>query len=284
MNLNFLREHVSPVGTFVVLAYALSWALWVPVVLCFADTASPPWWVLLLAFVGIYGPSGAAIGTAAIHGGGGEVRALLAKLWRWRVGWPWYVLALLGPPAFVWIGAGTHALLGGTVGVSGMAWPLGAALILVTFVPFGPLGEELGWRGYALPRLETHLSPLVSGVTLGIIWAAWHMPMFWFPPVGLPTRSVSTVGMWTANVLSFSILLSYAARRTNYSVPIAILLHATLNAGPAMGFAALVAPAADAEEIRSWARLVRWLVVLAAAVSLARERRDSHTVVESVRR
>lgn len=277
--MKLLRQHASPLGTYMALAYLFSWVLWAPVVLWFPDVVAPPWWALLLAFVGAYGPSMAAIATAAIHGGRPELRRLLTNLWRWRVGWWWYVLGLLGPPAFVWIGAGIHMLMGGTVGVRGMEWTLGAAVILATYIPFGPLGEELGWRGYALPRLETHLAPLASSVTLGLIWAAWHFPMFWVPPVGLPTRSLSSAGTWAANVLSFSILLSYAARRTNNSVPIAILLHATLNAGSAMGFAPIVASSFDAEEIESWARFVRWLVVLAAVTALARERRDSRVVL-----
>jgi membrane protease YdiL (CAAX protease family) len=272
--MTFPRQRLSPLTTYLVFAYAASWVLWAPVVLMFPDIVAPPWWVLVLGFAGAYGPSVSAVATAAIHGGRSELRALFAKLLRWRVGWSWYVLALLGPPAFVWIGAAVHAMLGGTVGTSGMEWPLRATLVLATFIPFGPLGEELGWRGYALPRLERQLSPLVSSVTLGIIWAAWHIPMFWFPPVGLPPRSFSAVGVWTANVLSFSILLSYAARHTRYSIPIAVLLHATLNAGGHIGFAPLVAPSLDVEGIRSWAELVRWLVVLAVAVMLARERQE----------
>jgi membrane protease YdiL (CAAX protease family) len=146
-------------------------------------------------------------------------------------------------------------------------------VILATFIPFGPLGEELGWRGYALPRLETHVSPLVSSLALGIIWAVWHVPMFWFAPIGLPQRSLIAVAAWAANVLSFSILLSYVARRTSYSVPIAILLHATLNAGPAMGLAALVAPPSDLQAVAASAHLLRWIAVFAAAVGLLRDAR-----------
>lgn len=276
---SLFRRHSSALRIYMALAYLFSWAFWVPVVLLFPDVAAPPWWAILLAFAGIFGPSMAAIAAAAMHGGRTELRGLLARLWRWRVGWRWYVLVLLGPPAFVWIGAGIHTLSGGAVGASGLReWTLGVAIILATFIPFGPLGEELGWRGYALPRLEAHLSPLVSSVALGIMWAAWHMPMFWFPPMGMPSRSLSAAAMWAASVVSFSILLSYAARRTDYSVPIAILLHATLNAGPAMGLAPLVASSADAGEIGSWARILRWLVVLVAAILLAREGRDSVAV------
>lgn len=273
--MRLLTGRAPPLGTFMVLAFGLSWVLWMPVVLLFPDVSAPPWWALALAFVGIFGPSAAAVAAAATHGGRPELRSLLAKLLRWRVGWRWYALVLLGPPAFVWIGAVIRALLGGDAGLAEAGWIAGAAVILASFIPFGPLGEELGWRGYALPRLDARLSPLVSSVVLGIIWAAWHLPMFWFPSVGLPARSIGTVGMWAANVVSFSILLSFVARRTAYSVPIAILLHATLNAGGAMGFAALVTSPADAEQIGSWAGFVRWLVVLAAAFALARERPGS---------
>ena len=191
------------------------------------------------------------------------------------------MLALLGPPAFIWIAVGIYTVLGGTVAGSGMKWPLSAGLILATYIPFGPLGEELGWRGYALPRLDAHLSPLASSVVIGVIWAAWHTPTFWFPPVGMPERSVGTVGIWTANVLGFSILLTYVARRTGYSVPIAILLHASLNAGPAMGIAPFVESSSAAREIRSWAQFVRWLIVLGVAVLLARERRVLRAAVSS---
>lgn len=135
-------KRLPPLTTYVALSYGFSWILWVPVVLIFADLSAPPWWALLLVFVGVYGPSAAAVGAAAIHGGRSEVHELFVKLFRWRVRWWWYALVLLVPPAFVWIGAGIHAVRGGSVGTSGMTWPLSAALVLATFVPFGPLGEE----------------------------------------------------------------------------------------------------------------------------------------------
>jgi hypothetical protein len=77
--------------------------------------------------------------------------------------------------------------------------------------------------------------------------------------------------MWAANLMGFSVLLSYAARRTSFSVPIAILLHATLNAGPAMGMTLVMAPPADLRAVENKAQMVRWVVVLICAVMLARE-------------
>jgi membrane protease YdiL (CAAX protease family) len=82
------------------------------------------------------------------------------------------------------------------------------------------------------------------------------------------SRSDWNVG---ANLMGFSVLLSYAARRTGFSVPIAILLHAALNAGPAMGMALVMAPPADLHAVENKAQMVRWAVVLIGAVTLARE-------------
>jgi hypothetical protein len=81
----------------------------------------------------------------------------------------------------------------------------------------------------------------------------------------------SKSGMWAANLMGFSVLLSYAARSTSFSVPIAILLHATLNAGPAMGMVLVMAPPADLHAVANKAQMVRWAVILIGAVTLARE-------------
>jgi membrane protease YdiL (CAAX protease family) len=274
--MGFVRERIPPLCLFVALAYAFSWLLWSPVVVSFPDVANPPSWVMVLAFVGAYGPSVAAIAAAGIYGGRPEVASLLSRLRRWRVGWKWYAVILFAPPAFVWIGAGIFVALGGTINGLRDDWPLRAAVIVASYLPIGPLGEELGWRGYALPRLETRWAPLTSSIILGFIWVGWHVPLFWLPGAGLPygsTRSLETVATWGANVLSFSILLSFAVRQTRYSVVVAILLHAMLNAAADVGLAALIVSPQDAVQIQSWARVFRWAVVAAAAVALARDRR-----------
>jgi len=255
-------------------AFAISWTLWVPVAFLFPDNAALPPWAIFLAAAGAYGPSLAAISTALIHGGAPELQLFLAKRLKTRVNWWWYIIVLFGPPAFVWSGAIVNVLMGGHVRLAGVEAIGRSALIFATFIPFGPLGEELGWRGYALRKLEAHFSPLVSSLVLGVVWAAWHAPSFWISPIGMPQRTLTAVVLWTAYTVSFSVLLSYVARRTNYSVLIAILLHATLNAGAAMGAAVLVASASDMQAIQRWSVYVQWLVVIAAATALARSRED----------
>jgi membrane protease YdiL (CAAX protease family) len=266
-----IRHQTSGVAAYIWRAYLFSWVPWTLIVLLYRDVPSPPIWALLLAFAGIYGPSLAAISTVASQGGLSAIRVFLKQSFHCNSRPRWYAIVLFGPPAFVWIGAVIRVCLGSGVRFSGMQSALKSLAVLATFIPFGPLGEELGWRGYLLRRLEALFSPLVSSILIGIIWAAWHAPMFWFSPIGLPTRDLSSVAMWTANIVSFSILLSYAARHTNYSVPIAILLHASLNAGSAMGLATLASSPPDLHAIEVWSHWVRWLTVFAVAVVLARD-------------
>lgn len=137
-----------------------------------------------LALFGAYGPSIAAVASATLDDGRNGLRKLLANLFRWRVGWRWYLFVLFLPPSFLWIGAVISVLRGDSIGFIRIGGALPSALTLATFIPVGPPGEELGWRGYALSRFDAVFNPLLSSLVLGMIWAAWHIPMFWFPPVG----------------------------------------------------------------------------------------------------
>src|SRR5262249_28483888 len=96
------QERRSDLTTFLILVYVISWSLWVPVVWLFPDTFAPPWWALVLAAVGVYGPSLAAMITALARGKVPGLAALFRSA-KGRARWPWYLLVLFGPPAFVWI-------------------------------------------------------------------------------------------------------------------------------------------------------------------------------------
>lgn len=265
------RSPSKALATYVVLAFLCSWGVWIPVAFLFPDVRSLPGWALGLAFVGIYGPSIAALATAWRQGGRPELGRLLRTSFIRLIGWPWFAVVLFGPPALVWTGAVVETVLGNQLHIRGVASLARAAVILLSFIPFGPLGEELGWRGFMLPRLN--LAPLSSSLVLGTVWAAWHAPAFWIAPVGLPARSIGSVAAWTSNILSFSVLLSYVARRTRYNVPIAMLFHATLNAGSAMGLAVLAAPQSVLHRVDRFALFLRWLATLAAGVALIQERK-----------
>jgi membrane protease YdiL (CAAX protease family) len=104
--------------------------------------------------------------TAMTEGGSG-VNALLRRVVQWRVGWIWYVVAIALPVALALAVQGVHRLTGGTV-AAGPGDPPALIAILALLV----VGEEIGWRGFALPRLQARFGGLGASLILGALWAA----------------------------------------------------------------------------------------------------------------
>jgi membrane protease YdiL (CAAX protease family) len=189
---------------FFVLAYLLTW--WIYPLLKFLP---------LLGFFGLFGPALAAIIMAAVTGGTAGVKALLSRVVRWRVGFPWYAIAL-GLPTLL---ALTTAALGYLLGTSEFIEP--GALTPVELVLFVlVVGEELGWRGYALPMLLEKRSALTASVILGALWGLWHLPTFLVP--GTPQYGLPLVAFVLLTV-EYSILMTWVFLHSHGSVLIATL-------------------------------------------------------------
>jgi membrane protease YdiL (CAAX protease family) len=226
--------------TFVVLTFGISWGLGGVCILAFGQpgyvigksTSNP----LFFLFFG-FGPSLAAFITTAVFNGRSGVKALSGSLLRWRVPPIWYAVVLIGIPALAILQAAVSAAGGGSfveylrppAPAFGTRW-YQVALYLVTGLIGemlgGPLSEEPGWRGYALPALLEQWSPLASSLALGVIWALWHLPLFFLPGVGQFHESF----LWfAANVIALSILITWVFAGTNGSVLLAILMHLLFN-------------------------------------------------------
>jgi membrane protease YdiL (CAAX protease family) len=210
-----------PLVLFFVLAFVLTWVVWVP------RAAGVP--------VGVVGdlwtwiPAIAAILAAALSGGRSAVRRLLAALVRWRVGWWWYLLVIAAPAVFAAAVAGAYALLGGSWAVGFPAATNGLAslaVFLVVLTLTDGVGEELGWRGFALPRLLQRYSALVASVVLGVLWGLWHLPLIFTEDKALYGHPI---WLLLADIVAKSILFTWMFLRTQGSVLIAALLHATTN-------------------------------------------------------
>ncbi|WP_419319082.1 lysostaphin resistance A-like protein [Caulobacter sp. ErkDOM-E] len=119
------------------------------------------------------------------------------------------------------------------------AWPVRPADVLVAtplilfttaqiLTNSGPLGEELGWRGYALPRLLDRWPPLIAGGALGVIWTIWHIPAFLFS--GIVATPLSDLGWYALGTVALSLLMTWLFLRTRGSVLIAgIIPHFVIN-------------------------------------------------------
>ena len=200
-----IRRH--PLATFLLLAFGLTWLVWVPRAMASQGLLASEWPIAVGQALS-WGPAVAALLAAAITGGRAAVRELGARLVRWRVGWPWYAVVLAGPAAFSLAVAGAYAALGGSW-VAPRAFDgnlLGLIPFFVVLALTDGLGEELGWRGYALPRLLARHGALAASLSLGVVWALWHLPLVWtegavlygrpvwLPFLELPAEAVSTPG------------------------------------------------------------------------------------------
>lgn len=183
------------------------------------------------------GPALAAIVVSAMIGGKAEVKALLGRVLRWRVGFLWYLAALLSF-MLVWFGGYGIALNGQPV----LALFNQPMVLINVFLPFmlaialvPAIGEEIGWRGFALPALQKHFGPIVGTIILGSLHSLWHLPAFFTPILG-PYESLKFFTFVLTGIAG-SFIYTWIYNNSRQSILIAILLHAAANAASAtLGF------------------------------------------------
>ena len=240
-----------PLPAFFALTFGLTWGLGA----CFAlfpaqltavfDKVSVTNPLFMLA---VYAPSISAIVVTGFIDGVAGIRRLLGGFFRWRIGIQWYLAILVGIPMLSVIAILINAaitqtplridhwyqlfLLGPTghwiadaAGAGGL-WSVVLVILGSFFADPGPFGEELGWRGFALPRLLNGRSALVAGVILGIIWGVWHLPAFLIG--GTPQNSMS-FPLFIVGAVGISVLMTWAFKGTGSSVLSAVLIHWTFN-------------------------------------------------------
>ena len=199
-----------PLASYVVLAYAFAWSLALLVSVS-----------MLFGLLALFGPSAAAIIVTASADGRAGVRALFGRLAIWRVGLRWYVVAL-----------GLPALL--SLGVVGLSLALGAHAA-VQFNELSPLavilfilviGEEIGWRGYALPRLQARYGALSASLILGSLWAGWHLSNLFIPGLEFYGYGFAAFALY---VVAMTVLFTWLANQTRGSVLLAWLFHGAIN-------------------------------------------------------
>ncbi len=186
---------------------------------------------LFLTLFIAYGPTLVALViTGAISGRAG-LRSLLGRLLIWRVGWQWYATALL-LPGIVGLGATMlYAAWSGTpVLLPPFTWGK-LPLILVSFLVRGLVnGEEIGWRGFALPHLQRRWNALNASLLLGAVWALFHLPIFFVQGDSiLGSQNAMNPLAFLLEVLAGAILMTWLFNNTQGSLLIAYLYHAAVN-------------------------------------------------------
>ncbi|MBD1844744.1 CPBP family intramembrane metalloprotease [Cyanobacteria bacterium FACHB-63] len=255
------RSYTANLFTYCLIAFGWSWLCWLcaNLVLPFAGVAAT-----VLGILASFGPSLAAIVLSALGSSG--IHAFLAQSCRWRVSWVWYGIAFLLPAAAMAIALGLHLASGGTLPPSPASgrWLLAVLNFILVLLIGGPLGEEFGWRGYLLPRLQRRFSALWASIILGIIWSIWHLPLFFTPGT---VQQQLPIALFFLNTTALSILFTWLFNRTGGSVVIAIVLHTAVNSW-AWVFP-ILPRAADSLRPYSIATVLLWsMAVVVSLVSL----------------
>jgi uncharacterized protein len=229
-----------PLTSFFVMAYAFTWIVWSPWVLGQDGAGLLPIKIpqaasgFLNAAAILAGPTLAAFIMTATTEGREGVRRLLGRLVLWRVGIRWYLFALLGVPLIMLLGtivySGDLPKLGALGGPSYLLSYLGTFALVI--VLGGPLFEEIGWRGFALPRMERLHGPLLASLILGVLWALWHLPEFLVPSWAATSGGGGVLGitLFTLTAVTFTIVITWVFNNTRASVLLAILVHASIDA------------------------------------------------------
>jgi membrane protease YdiL (CAAX protease family) len=205
------RDH--PVATFLPLAFALSWYPWL-IALAQGRTTGP----------NPLGPFAAALVVLGLGAGWPAVKDLLARIARGRVPWRWYAFAFGLPVLLVGASVAVNTALGAPAPTAQqLATWRGLPESFLFILLFIALGEEPGWRGFLLPRLERRFGPLRASLVLGAVWALWHLPLLGneFAP--------AHVAPFLLSVFAGSVVLTRLYDGSGGSVLLPMLMHATIN-------------------------------------------------------
>jgi|WetSurMetagenome_2_1015567.scaffolds.fasta_scaffold208301_2 uncharacterized protein len=218
-----------PLLSYFVLVFAITWG--VGAVCLFAPTvvksiAPGPALTNPLFYIAVYAPSITSLILTAFFGGAVELRRLAARFIPWRAGVRWYLFVLAGFPVVGLLAGQVAGVFGATQGHVPDWAQYFYALIPALAVDPGPLGEELGWRGFALPRMLERWQPLNASLLLGLIWGAWHLPAFFI--VGLPQAHLAIPALLLAT-MSVSVIDTWIYLRTEGSMLLMILVHLMTN-------------------------------------------------------
>lgn len=229
-----------PLVFYVVLNYLISWTFLYPAyqAILAAEEGSFPW-IALVGIIGGFGPTIAAMIMVKFTEPKGALRELLQKYSLVKFNFKWYAFIFVIPILLYLFAIIFSSLFGFSIGpiqlVDGLKNILPYFLLAL---PFGPIMEELGWRGYMLPRLLKKFNIYQSSLILGLVWTFWHIASFSFPGAAIPSAfevNAFSIGLYLLSITAQTFIFSYVYLYTKGSVFIAILLHMTFNASSNIG-------------------------------------------------
>ena len=270
----WVREH--QLVTYFALAYAISWIIVAPLIASaqgFIDVPVP----FALHYLNDYGPLLAALITTGIANGSEGLGELFRRMVRWRVGLGWVLVAAFSPLVVYGISVGIVVSLGDPP-------PDLSRLGTITYLPYlgwagwvfwiltAGIGEESGWRGYALPKLQSNMSALSATLIVTLFWVGWHLPRFFYYGAYMEL-GFSVLPLAAHGFLAMSIVLTWLYNSMRGSILMVALFHGGYNFWAASGGAGgLVTSTIDA-------LFILWAVAVVVVLGPANlSRKGKHTL------
>jgi membrane protease YdiL (CAAX protease family) len=221
---DWINKH--PLMVFCVLAYALSWMIEIPLALeaqGIIRTGIP----FGLHYLAGYGPMLSALIVTGLASGSRGLRELLGRMTKWKVHPGWWLVAVAPLGLYLMFATAVWLIQGQPIDLVAMGQVdflpnLGLAALPLWILTFG-IGEETGWRGFALPRLQKGRSALSATIILWVFWAFWHLPLFFY------SYEVSILPGFLIGLLAGAITLTWLYNSTSGSILMVALWHGTFN-------------------------------------------------------
>jgi len=222
-----------PLLAYFVLSYTFFWGFLVLIIVILGmlriqPDALPAWAMPMIVVLGSWMPNLAAVTVTGALAGREGIRQLLGKFFAYRIAVRWYLVALF-PFPLAFVAAGLYRLAGGAApGNMGLSVGFWAGLVILNLLQ-GATGEEAGWRGFALPRLQETHGPVKASLILGLIWDFWHLPL-WFLSGRSGLDLLIYVLAFSVSIVALTFLLTWISSRTPNSLVPIVITHFSFNA------------------------------------------------------
>jgi membrane protease YdiL (CAAX protease family) len=222
-----------PLLTYFVLSYTFFWGFLVLVIVILGmlrlhPDALPAWTMPIIVILGSWMPNLAAVTVTGVLARREGIRQLVGKFFAYRLAVRWYLVGLF-PFALAFVAAGLYRLAAGSaLGNIGLSVGFWAGLIILNLLK-GATGEEAGWRGFALPRLQETHGPVKASLILGLVWNFWHLPL-WLLSGYSGLDLLTYVLAFSVSIISLTFLLTWLSSKTPNSLVPIVIAHFSFNA------------------------------------------------------
>jgi hypothetical protein len=244
--------------------FLFTWSIWITLAILRVDST--------IYKVGTFAPTIVALLLTWFQSGGSGVKKLLKKLLIWRVHIGWYLFSFFVTVPIVLLAIWIHVWLGGAkpqFNDPSQLYLVIPAFLYVLF--FSVLGEEIGWRGYALPRLLKNVNGLTAGLSLGLVWGLWHLPLFWM--AGNFHSQIPLIA-FLLQVTAASVVYTWMYVNTDGSLLLPHLFHAASNT--TLGLLPILPMDTGGAVRPMWIAVVLWCLVAFGIVIVAGRDLEHH--------